>query len=145
MANTKKIRTEITDAEKTKLDQQLKQLVEQLSQRLDQYEKINGKPYHTTLKEGVDYDYVNPQHYVQEDGRQTWEHMIDEFGEYETAIFCKLNAYKYTDRMGKKPNEDIEREKKKIQWYEDKARELFERIERFNDEKIWHEDDLNDE
>lgn len=71
------------------------------------------------------YDYINPQHYVQEDGRQTWEHMVDEFGVYETAIFCKLNAYKYNDRKGKKPNEEIEREQKKIDWYEAKAKELF--------------------
>ena len=138
MASTKGIRTEVTDGQRSKLDQQLNQLVDQLKQRLDQYEKLNGKPYHVSLKNGNDYDYINPAHYVQGDGRQTWEHMVDQFGEFETAIFCKLNAYKYTDRMGKKPNEDVDREKKKIQWYEDKARELFERIEGFNDEQVWN-------
>ena len=76
-------------------------------------------------KQKEDYDYINPQHYVQDDGRQTWEHMVDEFGLYETAIFCKINAYKYNDRIGKKPNEDVEREQKKIDLYEAKAHELF--------------------
>jgi hypothetical protein len=137
MASTKKVRTVVSEGEKTLLDKQLDQLVEQLKQRLDQYERIHGKPHSVSLKEGNDYDYINPAHYVQEDGRQTWEHMVDEFGEYETAIFCKLNAYKYADRMGKKPNEDVDREKKKIQWYEDKARELFEKVEGFNNESTW--------
>lgn len=129
MADTKKIKTVVSDEKKNLLDKQLEQLTTQFKQRLDQYERIHNKPYPIQLKEGNDYDYINPSHYVQEDGRQTWEHMVDEFGEYETAIFCKLNAYKYADRMGKKPNEDIEREKKKIQWYKDKAAELFEIIE----------------
>lgn len=137
MATTKKIKTVVSNDEKSKLNQQLKQLITQLEQKLEQYEKFNDKPYHIQLKEGADYDYINPSHYVQNDGRQTWEHMVDEFGEYETAVFCKLNAYKYADRMGKKPNEDTDREQKKIEWYEDKARELFERVESFNNENTW--------
>ena len=132
MSNTKRVKTEITDQQKSLLDAQLDQGIAQLKQRLDQYEKMHGKPYPTQLKEGDDYDYVNPQHYVQDDGRQTWEHMVDDFGAYETAVFCKLNAYKYQDRIGKKPNEDVEREQKKIDWYEAKAAELFELIEREN-------------
>lgn len=129
MASTKKIKTVVSDDEKSKLDVQLTQLLGQVEQRLEQYEKYHGKPYHVQLKEGSDYDYINPSHYVQEDGRQTWEHMVDEFGKYETAIFCKLNAYKYADRIGKKPNEDVEREQKKIDWYNNKAAELFEMID----------------
>src|SRR5690606_35874872 len=87
--------------------------------------KIVGKPYPMELKKTDDYDYINPQHYVQDDGRQTWEHMVDEFGLEETAIFCKLNAYKYSDRRGRKPGEDTEREDKKIKWYMEKAAELY--------------------
>lgn len=129
MSNTKKIRTEVSNDQKDKLDQQVDQLANQLKQRLEQYEKFNGKPHPIQLKEGDGYDYINPSHYVQNDGRQTWEHMVDEFGEYETAVFCKLNAYKYADRIGKKPNEDVGREQKKIEWYENKAAELFEIVE----------------
>lgn len=129
MSNTKGTKLNVSDDQKGKLDQQLEQLVNQLKQRSEQYESFHGKPYHIQLKESSDYDYINPEHYVQDDGRQTWEHMVDEFGEYETAVFCKLNAYKYADRSGKKPNEDVEREQKKIDWYESKAGELFEIIE----------------
>ena len=85
-----------------------------------------------------DYDYINPKHYVQDDGPQTWEHMVDKFGLEETAIFCKLNAYKYSDRRGKKPGESVDRENGKIKWYEDKAAELYSKVE------ILRKDILND-
>lgn len=133
MANTKKIKIgEVSKEQKNVLDQQLEHLVQQLKQRIDQYERYHNKPYPIQLKENNEYDYINPSHYIQEDGKQTWERMVEEFGEFETAVFCKLNAYKYADRMGKKPNEDIEREKKKIQWYEDKAAELFQILDKKN-------------
>ena len=129
MSNTKGIITVVSKEEKSVLETQLDNVLTQLKQRLEQYEKFHGKPYHIQLKDSSksesDYDYINPEHYVQDDGRQTWEHMVDEFGEYETAVFCKLNAYKYADRIGKKPNEDVEREQKKIDWYTTKAGELF--------------------
>jgi hypothetical protein len=54
--------------------------------------------------------------------------MIDEFGVEATAVFCELNAYKYRDRMGKKPNEDVQREQSKAEWYEAKAKELREQL-----------------
>ena len=82
--------------------------------------------------ENDNYDYINPSHYIQDDGRQTWEHMVDKFGLEETAIFCKLNAYKYADRRGKKPGENTEREDKKIEWYEEKAKELYKLIKENN-------------
>lgn len=81
-------------------------------------------PYEVKLKTDK-YDFINPNHYKQDDGKQTWERMVDIYGIEKTAIFCELNAFKYQDRMGKKPNEDIEREKGKIQWYKDKAKELY--------------------
>lgn len=125
MASTKRVNVSVSDQEKELVTKQLEQLFEQVKQKLVQYEKKVGKPYHIELKQTDGYDYINPQHYVQDDGRQTWEHMVDEFGLEETAIFCKLNAYKYSDRRGRKPGEDIEREDKKIKWYTEKAAELF--------------------
>ena len=90
------------------------------------------------MQEQTDYDYVNPQHYVQADGKQTWERMIDIYGVEKTAIFCELNAFKYKDRMGKKPNEGVDREQGKIDWYEAKAKELYLRLKREkNTENIW--------
>jgi len=73
-----------------------------------------------------EYDFINPPHYIQNDGRQTWERMLDYWTIKEVALWCKISAFKYQDRMGKKPNEDIKREEKKIEWYLNKAKELEE-------------------
>jgi len=70
------------------------------------------------------YDFINPQHYVQNDGKQTWERMVDKWGKEKTSLWCEMTAFKYQDRMGKKPGEDKERELKKIEWYTNKANEL---------------------
>jgi len=71
------------------------------------------------------YEYVeSPEHYIQDDGRQTWEHMVDKWGEEKTALWCEMTAYKYKDRIGRKPGEDVEREQGKIDWYENRAKEL---------------------
>lgn len=79
--------------------------------------------------ENNDYDYINPQHYVADDGRQTWERMVDKWGLEATALWCEMTAFKYTDtRMGNKPNEDVVREQKKVKWYLEKAKELRKRI-----------------
>lgn len=111
--------------EKENLKLEIDQLIDTLQNKFEEYKNLTGKQYPLELKQTNGYDYINPQHYVQDDGRQTWEHMVDEFGLEETAIFCKLNAYKYSDRRGRKPGEDIEREDKKIKWYTEKAAELF--------------------
>lgn len=94
------------------------------------YEKQSGEkfPLKFTDRKDINYDYINPQHYVQEDGKQTWERMVDKYGLEATAIFCELNAYKYKERMGKKPNEELKREMNKAEWYEKKAKELRNKI-----------------
>jgi hypothetical protein len=137
MTSTKRPKLATTEHDTNQISNTLETLAKQFKTNAELYEKQNGKPYPVQLKENSDYDYVNPQHYVQEDGRQTWEHMVDEFGLYETAVFCKLNAYKYADRIGKKPNEDVEREQAKIDWYLSKADELFDINERLNNDKDW--------
>jgi hypothetical protein len=100
------------------------------------YEKQSNKefPLEFIEKKKVDnYDYVNPDHYKQDDGKQTWERMVDKYGVEKTAIFCELNAFKYQDRIGKKPNEDVEREQNKINWYNEKAKDLFLKVtKKFN-------------
>ena len=73
------------------------------------------------------YEYINsPKHYQQDDGKETWERMVDKWGEENTALWCEITAFKYQDRMGKKPDENIEREQGKIEWYLNKAKELRE-------------------
>ena len=137
MTSTKRAKVAVSDAKKILLDNQIEQLTEQLQQRLNQYKNMHGVSHTISItetkedempKEKDAYDYINPQHYVQDDGRQTWERMVDEYGLKETAIFCKLNAYKYRDRIGKKPGEDSAREQGKIDWYDKKADELFEQL-----------------
>ena len=137
MTSTKRIKVAVSNERKTKLDNQIDHLREQLQQRLDQYKKMHGVDHIAYIAEREadenekkeSYDFINPQHYVQDDGRQTWEHMVDKFGVEKTAIFCELNAYKYRDRIGRKPGEDTSREQGKIDWYDKKANELYEQLE----------------
>lgn len=51
--------------------------------------------------------------------------MIKQYGIYETAVFCKLNAFKYKYRRGKKPTETWEDDTEKMVWYINKYNELM--------------------
>ncbi len=107
----------------------------QLQDSLNNYQNSMKKPYPIKIVDtNQQYDFINPQHYVQDDGRQTWEHMVDKWGEEQTALWCEMTAFKYQDRIGKKPGEDVEREQNKIKWYEDKAVELRELAKK---KKFW--------
>jgi len=72
----------------------------------------------------VEYDYINPSHY-QANVKQPWEMMIDIWGKEKFIAFCQMNAFKYRMRLGLKPDQSIEREVDKINWYEEKANELI--------------------
>lgn len=69
------------------------------------------------------YDYINPDHYKGGE-KETWEQMVDIWGVKNFIIYCKICVFKYRSRLGKKPNEPIERDLKKIEWYENKIKEL---------------------
>lgn len=71
----------------------------------------------------MDYNYTEPDHYKDGD-KEVWEMMIDIYGKEAFLNFCKLNAFKYRMRLGKKPNEPAERDLEKIKWYEDRINEL---------------------
>lgn len=66
----------------------------------------------------------NPSHYQSMDDNLNIDcitAMQAAFGKYETAVFCKLNAFKYVWRASSKGgNQDIE----KAQWYLAKYKEL---------------------
>lgn len=69
--------------------------------------------YETTMEEVNNmennnfYEHVNhPQHYNNYD-KEVIDMMLDIWGPKETAIFCKLNAFKYRMRMGTKPDNDL--------------------------------------
>ena len=52
-------------------------------------------------------DPINPDHYKDEDGKECWEAMVEEFGKIDTFTFFRLNAFKYRFRAGKKgPKEE---------------------------------------
>lgn len=70
------------------------------------------------------YEEVNhPQHYNNYDV-EVIDMMEKIFGKEETAIFCKLNAFKYRMRAGTKPGQSADKDLKKEQWYLDRKREL---------------------
>lgn len=52
------------------------------------------------------------------------------FGSYELMVFCKLNAYKYRFRAGKKDGSSFEEDIAKAEWYENKYMELHEECKR---------------
>lgn len=76
------------------------------------------------IKSEQKYEMVNhPTHYNNYD-KEAIEMMINIWGPEETAIFCKLNAFKYRLRMGTKPDNDIQQDLNKEKWYLKKFHEL---------------------
>lgn len=69
------------------------------------------------------YDYVNPSHYKSYE-KEVIEMMEDVWGVEKLISYCEMNSFKYRMRLGNKPNQSIERDLEKANWYEDKAKEL---------------------
>ena len=74
-------------------------------------------------EEARDYDYINPNHYKKGD-LEVWEQMVKLWGVEAFVKHCEMCAFKYRMRMGAKPEQPIERDLKKAEWYEAKANEL---------------------
>ena len=69
---------------------------------------------------------THPAHYCREGAMETIDEMELIFGALETAIFCKINAWKYRARaIYKNGEEDI----KKSDWYLKKYKELMDKWE----------------
>jgi len=49
------------------------------------------------------------------------------YGVEKTAVFCELNAFKYRMRMGNKPDQSIDDDLIKEEWYLHKANDLKKR------------------
>jgi len=71
----------------------------------------------------VEYDYINPNHY-KGSSKETIEMMEDIWGTEALIAHCEITAFKYRVRLGKKPDQPIERDLEKAFWYENKAQEL---------------------
>ena len=67
--------------------------------------------------------FINTQHY-QRSSKEVWEMMIDIWGKDKYIAFCEMNAFKYRMRAGLKPNQPMERELEKANWYETQAMKL---------------------
>jgi hypothetical protein len=69
------------------------------------------------------YDYINPDHYKKY-GKEVWEITASIWGKEAYIAHCEMSAFEYRMRLGSKPDQPVERDLKKAQWYEDKAKEL---------------------
>ena len=85
---------------------------------LSQYEKE-----HEVIEEQT-YEHVeHPSHYNHY-SCETIDMMVAIWGKEKVADFCEINAFKYRMSMGTKPDNAIEQDLKKEQWYLNKAKEL---------------------
>lgn len=67
-------------------------------------------------------DIIRPAHYQSD--VEVWEQMIRIWGVEQFIIYCKINAFKYRMRAGKKPGNSIHDDIEKALWYEKKIEEL---------------------
>ena len=72
----------------------------------------------------LNYEHVeHPAHYNTY-GQETIAMMVAIWGEEKVADWGEITAFKYRMRMGSKPDNSIEQDLKKEQWYLNKAKEL---------------------
>lgn len=62
------------------------------------------------------YDYINPNHY-KGDSMDAIDVMMETWGSEEVISFCKLNAFKYLSRAGRKKEQPQLRDYSKAKWY----------------------------
>jgi hypothetical protein len=79
-------------------------------------------------KKEQDYDFINPSHYTEQSSKEVWEMMVDIWGVEKFIAYCEMCSFKYRMRLGKKPDQPIERDLRKAEWYENKRRELLDSV-----------------
>ena len=84
-------------------------------------DKTNSLP--PLPNDGANYDFINPKHYQAFD-KEVWEMMVDIWGKEAYIKHCQMCAFKYKLRAGSKPEQSVERDLEKADWYLDKAKEL---------------------
>lgn len=75
------------------------------------------------FNEVKEYDFINPNHYKQ-GSKEVIEMMELIWGKESLGVYCEMNAFKYRMRLGLKPEQSVERDLEKANWYEQKAKEL---------------------
>lgn len=82
----------------------------------------------TLLSTNENYEHVNhPSHYNNY-GVEVIDMMESIWGTQNLITFCEMNAFKYRMRMGTKPDNSIEQDIQKEQWYLNKAKELKDKL-----------------
>ena len=69
------------------------------------------------------YDFVNPSHYKKFE-KETYQMMIDIWGEEAYIKHCEMCAFKYKLRAGEKPDQPVDRDLEKANWYLEMANKL---------------------
>ena len=129
LINAKKIGKAIVEKDVTSPKELMDKILSNNTNQPGEFVISIPQDYETTMEEinntcDNSYEHVNhPQHYNNYD-KEVIDMMLDIWGPKETAIFCKLNAFKYRMRMGTKPDNDISQDLKKEKWYLNKYHEL---------------------
>ena len=90
------------------------------------------EPEKVAMGNDAEYEMVNhPSHYNQYD-IEVIDMIIKIWGPEAAALWCDITAFKYRMRMGTKPDNSIEQDIKKEQWYLNKAKEIRASIVREN-------------
>jgi len=76
------------------------------------------------------YEYVDHPNHYNNYGMEVIDMMEKIWGTKMVAVWCLLTSYKYRMRMGTKPNEPIQRDLEKEQWYLNKYQELIKKLEK---------------
>lgn len=74
-------------------------------------------------EEQITYDFVNPSHYKKFE-KETYQMMIDIWGEEAYIKHCEMCAFKYKLRAGEKPDQPVDRDLEKANWYLEMANKL---------------------
>ena len=98
------------------------------SASLTDYGKKNIEAGKITTGKDAEYEMVNhPTHYNQYD-IEVIDMIIKIWGPEAAALWCDITAFKYRMRMGTKPDNSIEQDIKKEQWYLNKSKEIRENL-----------------
>jgi hypothetical protein len=89
-------------------------------------------------------DAVNhPTHYNKPGHKECIDEMLDKYGNYNTRIFCLMNAYKYCYRAGLK-GDNAEQDIQKAKWYLEYHGKLFENCEYSTPTEITRKNEIFD-
>lgn len=98
------------------------------SASLTDYGKKNIEAGKIATGKDTAYEMVNhPSHYNQYD-IEVIDMIIKIWGPEAAALWCDITAFKYRMRMGTKPDNSIEQDIKKEQWYLKKSKEIRENL-----------------